>query len=69
MPREWLAVEGLSFTMTRRVRRSLKSVIPSRVCHEVLVNLTCQKRLSFVHYVLVESISIFRFIRKIKDKR
>ena len=47
MPREWLAVEGL-LTMTRRVRRSLKSVIPSRVCHEVLVNLTCQKRLSFV---------------------
>ena len=47
VPREWTAVEGL-FTMTRRVRRSLKSMIPSRVCHEVLVNLTCQNRLSFV---------------------
>ena len=47
MPREWLAAEGL-FTMTRPVGRAMKSVIPSRVCHEVLVNLTFEKRLSFV---------------------
>ena len=47
MPRERLAAEGL-FTMTRRVGRALKSVIPSRVWHKVLVNSTCQKRLSFV---------------------
>ena len=47
VPREWLAAEGL-FTMTRPVGRAMKSVIPSRVCHEVLVNLTFEKRLSFV---------------------
>ena len=47
MSRERLAAESL-FTMTRRVGGALKSVIPSRVRHEVLVNSTCQKRLSFV---------------------
>ena len=58
--------------ITRRVGRALKSVIPSRVDHEVLVNgnaLNVSKKIFFrADYVLVGSISIFRLIRKIQDK-